>query len=307
MSALPEIVFLGVAERASVVHDIGNLLKCHLIGLKSVLPLFFYPASITGLHFIFALRHLIPGGPDVRITIRSESRQEIGFFNIASTVLENPPTPPLTGMGGGALVAFALPEAWVPVVLPFSGPSPLFFQSPGRYFLYRGSAEDTEQLIGEFCCVVYDPPALTSERVAAIKSDPRAMKAVRVDVHCNVCQSKLQMYAALERNHTLEEEGHIWYSDLPDTFRCACGKSEIDLRIARKNLFGYLGEIINTDGQTLNLLPLYEKSTLNNIRSEFLHVLNSEPKEEVIQKFIENNPILLRQFPAERILLNHQF
>jgi hypothetical protein len=33
-----------------------------------------------------------------------------------------------------------------------------------------------------------------------IKSDPGAMKAVRVDVFCSECQSKIQMYAALVRS-----------------------------------------------------------------------------------------------------------
>jgi hypothetical protein len=74
------------------------------------------------------------------------------------------------------------------------------FFSPGRYFLYQGATEDTENLIGEFCCIAFDPPPLTAERVAAIKSDPGAMKAVRVDVFCRECQSKIQMYAALVRS-----------------------------------------------------------------------------------------------------------
>jgi hypothetical protein len=110
------------------------------------------------------------------------------------------------------------------------------------------------------------------------------------------------MYAALDRSSALEAEGYIWYTDLPDNFRCSCGKTEVDLRITRKNLFGYLGEIISTDGQMINYVPLYEKTTLENIRSEFLHLLNINPKEEVVQKFLEANPILLRQFPAERVL-----
>ena len=34
-----------------------------------------------------------------------------------------------------------------------------------------------------------------------------------------------------------------------------------------------------------------------------MHLLDSHQREEVFQKFIEDNPILLRQFPAEQILL----
>ncbi len=47
---------------------------------------------------------------------------------------------------------------------------------------------------------------------------------------------------------------------------------------------------------------MYEKSTLENLRLEYVHLLNANQKEDIIQKFIEDNPILLRQFPAEQIL-----
>jgi Domain of unknown function (DUF4263) len=304
MPATPELVFLGIAERASAVREgDSTLLKWHLIGLKSFLPSFCYPAALLGLNFVFAIRYLAPG-PDLRISIRSGSRQEIGFFNIALAPEATPPTPPLTSMSGQRLI-FSLPEAWSPVVAQFNGPSPLVFlgpgRCPGRYLLYQGATEGTEKLIGEFYCIAFDPPPLTPERIAAIKSDPRAMKAVRATVFCEECQSKIQMYAALERSPALEAEGYTWYTDLPDTFRCSCGKSDIDLRSIRKNLFGYLGEVYTSD-QTLNYVPLYENTTLDNIRKEFTHLLNINPKEEIIQKFLENNPILFRQFPAEKIL-----
>src|ERR1700732_3524022 len=101
MPATPELIFLGIAERASVVREGDSpLLKWHLIGLKAILPLFCYPATLIGLHFVFAVRHLVPGGPDLRITIRSESRQEIGFIDIALVQQAAPPTSPLTSMTG---------------------------------------------------------------------------------------------------------------------------------------------------------------------------------------------------------------
>jgi hypothetical protein len=191
MPATPELIFLGIAERASVVREGDSpLLKWHLIGLKGILPLFCYPAPLTGLHFVFAVRHLVQG-PDLRMTIRSVSRQEIGFFNIALAQEATPPTPPLTSMGGHLMV-LTLPEAWSPVVVEFRGPSPLIFLSPGRYFLYEGATEDTEKLIGEFCCIAFDPPPLTAERVAAIKSDPRAMKAVRTWVLVRSVRAKFR-------------------------------------------------------------------------------------------------------------------
>jgi hypothetical protein len=242
MPAAPEVVFLGIAERASAAREGDSpLLKLNLIGLRSILPLFCYPAALMGLHFVFAVRHLVHGS-NLHISIRSEARQQIGFFDIALAQLPNPPTPPLTSMSGQRVI-FGFAEAWSPVVAQHNDPSPLVFLGPGRYLVYQGATEDTEKLIGEFYCIALDPPPLTPERVAAIKSDPHAMKAVRATVSCKECQSKLQMYAALERISALEAEGYTWYADLPDIFLCSCGKSEIDLRSSRRNLFGYLGEV----------------------------------------------------------------
>ena len=45
-------------------------------------------------------------------------------------------------------------------------------------------------------------------------------------------------------------------------------------------------------------IPLYEAASLGNTRTEFMRLLGLTS----IQKFIEDNPILLRQFPAEQIL-----
>jgi len=211
------------------------------------------------------------------------------------------PTPTLTSIANQPVV-LGLPEAWSLFVTQVNNsPRPMMLPAPGRYLVYQGTTKETEELIGEFCCFAFDPPPLTAERVAAIKSDPHAMKAVRLTVSCTECQSKVQMYAALERTSAIEAEGYTWYTEIPDTFLCSCGKSVFDLRITRKNLFGYLGEVYNAE-HILSYVPLYERSVLDNIRSEFTHLLNSNTKEEIIQQFLENNPILLHQFPAVRIL-----
>src|SRR5258708_22795188 len=47
--------------------------------------------------------------------------------------------------------------------------------------------------------------------------------------------------------------------------------------------------------------PLYEKSAIENLRIEFLHLVNADPPEESLQKFIEDHPVLLHQFPAEKL------
>ena len=43
-------------------------------------------------------------------------------------------------------------------------------------------------------------------------------------------------------------------------------------------------------------------STFKHLFDTFEHLLDSDPKEETIQKFIEQNPIILREYPAVRII-----
>jgi hypothetical protein len=106
----------------------------------------------------------------------------------------------------------------------------------------------------------------------------------------------------LEKSENLEKEGFVWYTDLPDQFRCHCEATLIDLASIRRNLHGPLGTFASPSAEPLDYIPLYEAASLDNLRMEFMHLLDSRQPEEVLQKFIEDNPILLRQFPAEQIL-----
>jgi Domain of unknown function (DUF4263) len=51
----------------------------------------------------------------------------------------------------------------------------------------------------------------------------------------------------------------------------------------------------------ISSIPLYEKSSIESLRVEFVNLLNSDPLEESLQKFIEGNPILLHQFTPVRL------
>ncbi|HLY46766.1 MAG TPA: Shedu anti-phage system protein SduA domain-containing protein [Stellaceae bacterium] len=296
---IPELVFLGIAERAANLRD-GNteLLKWNIIGLKNIILFYFHPAVLSDVNLVFALRHL-SSGPDIRIKIRSESGEQLGFVNVGLSREANP-VPPLTG-GRGSLLMLQLDETWTTAVLPFKPPSPLTLPRPGRYDICQELPDGSERTVGAFYSGEVDPTPLTSERVAAIKTDPRAAKAVRIKLSCNECNKGIGAYAALEKTTGIEAEGYIWYNDLPDSFHCDCRKVEFDLRAMRNNLFGLLG-IRQVVDQSTSIIPLYEKSTLDNLRTEFVHLISSNPREEVLQKFIEENPILLQQFPAERIL-----
>jgi hypothetical protein len=66
-------------------------------------------------------------------------------------------------------------------------------------------------------------------------------------------------------------------------------------------LHGLLIHPINPTGSEIRITPLYEKDVLQDIYQRFVSLLTRNPGEEVLQKFIEENPILLHQFPAEKL------
>jgi hypothetical protein len=143
--------------------------------------------------------------------------------------------------------------------------------------------DGSRQIVGEFWTGLAEPPPLTAERIAAIKSDPRAMKGVRVRLSCKKCHEDCRAaYAGLERSKNLEREGFVWYTDLPEQFRCQCGATLIDLASMRRNLYAPLGNFVPIATEPTDYVPLYEAASLDNARAEFLQLLDSHQREEVL-------------------------
>jgi Domain of unknown function (DUF4263) len=289
-----EVAFLGVAERSAVVRD-GMLesVKWNIIGLKHILTFNFSPMNISGAHFVFAFRHLQE--TQLRLNIRSECGDEVGWLNIGATLIPTSPAP-ITATRQH-VTGYQPPEGWSVIAFPLTQ-TPITLARPGRYFV----PDSSHETVGEFWANLVEPPPLTAERIAAIKSDPRAMKAVRVTLSCNKCHEECRTYAGLERNDDLEGEGFAWYTDLSEQFRCHCGATILDLTSMRRSLYVPLGNFAPIVTEPTDYVPLYEATSLDNVKIEFGRLLDSHQREEVLQKFIEDNPILLRQFPAEQIL-----
>jgi hypothetical protein len=98
-----------------------------------------------------------------------------------------------------------------------------------------------------------------------------------------------------------EADGFLWYADLPDQFDCSCGATHFDLRSIKRNLHGLLGHTIFAPTSEVRIFPLYEQGAIQNAHTQFLRLLDQSPAEETLQKFIEANPIVLHQFPADKI------
>jgi len=302
-ASTPHIAFLGIAERATQVRDgETSIFKWHLLGLKTIILFNVFPVPINWT-LVFAIRLYGTTFAHEKLRVINKSGTDIGFinFDLRPTVIPDSIT------RSDNLIVYNVTdfsEGWVLLVTPI--PSSFLIPAAGRYSLIctgKDGAED--QNIDEFHCVLVEPAPMTPERVAAIRSDPHALKGLRITFGCPNCSSKLGVYAALDRGPNLSDGEFTWYEDLPEQFTCQCGRTSFDLRIMRRNLFALLGQPLHAGEGDIRLdagyEPLYHESALSALRVEFIKLLDAVPAEEKLQRFIEDNPILLRQFPAERL------
>jgi hypothetical protein len=120
-------------------------------------------------------------------------------------------------------------------------------------------------------------------------------------LECKLCADKVLTYTGLERSAEAEAEGFVWSRDLPDRFECKCGKSTLSLVILKNNLHAYLGTRGFQSGEEISATRVYEPSALQTIMDQLIHLLDKNPKEELVQKFFEAHTVLLHQFSPARI------
>jgi hypothetical protein len=298
-AVVPDVAFLGLVERFQQVRDWGTqFLKVNLLGLKSAFISPIFPLPLVGPALAFAFYNPVENRPG-SVCIRDDAGVQVGSVNFQlSEFVPTKPGPPSTEelVEGGPSPLVWVSRGWTFVPIATGQAMLMMIQRPGvcGVFLQEG---EQETLIGQLVFILAEPEPLTEARKAAIRSHPSAAKAIRAEIVCNLCHGAIKAYAGLERIADLEEGGFIWYENLPDTYKCSCGSNQVDLRIWKRNLHGLLG-MANVSGE---LVPLYEKGALNSIYANFAALIQEKAREEVFQKFIEENPVLLHQFSPEKL------
>jgi hypothetical protein len=293
MKLVPPVAVIGVCERAARVPDGHPLLqKWNLLGLKSVVPSFVFPLTLRGSSLMFAVAQQDePASFDM--VLRGPDGRQHGTITLNVRAVE-PDEPEEAAARDVVQVG---PGSWM-VDLLAGGATEWFIPGPGVYTIYVRSGGE-EVPVGSIAFALATPPPLTPERIAAIKSDPRAAKAVRLELGCSKCPTKLRVCAGLERLGSLETEGYIWYQDLPERFTCSCGQVDVDLGSARSNLHAILGTRTARPNE-ISFLPMYERGVVDALAVKFKELLATNPAEETLQVFFDQNPLLLHEFSAER-------
>jgi len=292
-----DMVFLGICNQAHPTFAGPDRIHAwNLIGLTTIVLSYIFPLSLQGVYVGFAVSAERPMS-EAKVKIVDENDIEVGSMTLS--VKKKPPLGDVSPSRDDGPLILRPEYGWTISFLHLDR-TEWIIPRPGNYYLDLIAGGEAER-IGSLRFEVADPLPLTSERIAAIKTHPSAAKSVRFNFKCKECSSKIEAYSALERSRELEEKGYIWYRDMPCDFECTCGKAKADLRYVQRNLHGLLGHPVNASGH-VSFMPLYERSSLTSVRVEFANLLSEDPPEESIQKFLEEHPVLLHQFPAIRLI-----
>ncbi|HEY6911194.1 MAG TPA: Shedu anti-phage system protein SduA domain-containing protein, partial [Myxococcales bacterium] len=186
------------------------------------------------------------------------------------------------------------------MIIAVAPPEGALAMQAGTYTM-RAAVRNATEYIGYLDCHLIQPAPLTEERKAAIRASAVGAKSIRVELACSTCGTAWKAYAALERDDSAEALGYTWYTSLPQEARCNCGKFSADLGSMRSNLHGFLGSDMRAPMQ-FSLVPTYHRRALENVLKELIALLDSRPREEQVQQFLTDHPVILGQFGPQWLL-----
>ena len=298
------VVFLGFAERAELVNDLGTpLVKWNVIGLKQSILTNFFPVSLSGSHLGIAVSRF-KVGTIIKLNLKSPNGKVIHDITVRAKKVDEDEDLENVNKDGitkdselGKFTLLAESDAYFSIFIPISEFN-ITILGEGIYSVTWESPEGS-RTIGKVAFHLIDPPPLTAERIAAIKASPTSAKTARVILGCKLCKKDFSIYVAIERSKKIEAEGSVWYSNLKGNYICKCGNINIDTSSMQKNLHALLSERFERGGEKIDILPMYEAGHISRLADRFHDLLESAKNEEEIQKFIKSNPVLLHQFPSK--------
>lgn len=285
----PRIALLGICDRARYKHgDPPFLSHIDILELRKVVLAYIYPFDLSSLYLALAVYGIELSNPGA-VVLRSRDGTQVYRIDITTTAqvdIASGGNMKNEGHDSGIFVTVGDVPSWTVFLAPLKD---VVLNEPQILEAFL-STEDQDVPLGMLSFGLASAPPLTPDRIAAIKSDPRAIKAVRLNLGCKHCDFKLKILAALQKPETSEDDT-IWYQDLPDSFDCSCGKTHMSLDILRSNMHALLGKR-DINVKNLSFSTLYEHRAIERISEDFLQLVKKNPREEEIQQFLSKNPIV---------------
>lgn len=293
----PRVAFIGFCDRSAEINEGHNVFwHKNILGLSSVKVFPIFPVSLGGLYVMLAIYNGRVG-EEFRLLFREVGGIQSLDIHLklgsAIKVRGNEQAQPLSA--GESLLG------WNCFVEPFPNDlSPV--QQPGVYDVFLADG-GSEQFLAQIAFFHLPTPSLTPESVAAIRSNPLAIKFVRYRIGCKKCGDAVRAYAGVEKNAELESQGWVWFENLPDRFKCGCGSLDITLQYIKTGLHGILNRRLNPlSDPHINSIRLYEQSALEEDIRQFKILIDKDSKEEDLQVFLEKHPIFFSFFLPTKLM-----
>jgi hypothetical protein len=300
-SGAPRLAFLGVCERATFVKQGHPIVWCHnIIGLRHTLINYFYPAEAKGWYLVLACYE--PHALDeYHIRLVDESGEQLFTVDMEFEQKnddEKKETP--RDQRSWRFFGSSGPN-WILFHQSLEG---MLIQRPGLIkVLFRTKDSKEELCIGTLYTALIVSPQLTEDRIAAIRADPRAAKSVRVVIGCKKCPSKYYINAGINKPKDLDGVEKVWYEDIPDSWQCSCGSTVVDLTSIRRGIPGAIGTPVPQiqESSGMSIVRMYERGALADLCGDFGALLDENPPEEEVQKFLQDHTVFLHRFSPVRI------
>ncbi len=297
------IAFLGLCDRASHTRLGGTHFKSlNLVGLSNVILSPVYPTHMPKKFVVLAIENP-QSASSTSIRLIDEEGKQVASILMTPHITEASARPTaqemVDALGSSAVAGGESGSSWAVCPIPLKEVG-IAFGKPGEYRLVASQGEE-ETSIGTLVCVHLEALPLTPERIAAIRSDPQALKVVRIDSRCNRCKEEFHAYASIEKEKQLEEQGYVRNTDLGARWRCKCGAADWDLRYIRTGLHGCLGATALGHDEELDPTRLYERSAVVEVHRTFRILLDARPAEDQVHVFIRKNRLLLQRFAPQLV------
>jgi hypothetical protein len=302
------VIFLGVADGEKTERQVALLESTSLFNLAHVKAHFSFPILARQAVWCFLINFsAVDVGETLVIRLTDDKGNEVGKFTIGASSVVGVPVATLGGQTVQAVADQTSRHSQLLLdkgqwILNAAPNRQLVISEPGEYRLLLERKGELRYL-GRVIYVFVPPPPLTEEQISALESDPVSQGHVVIRLGCKHCPSELKAYMSTKRSDEMANSGHIYYLDLPDRFVCGCGKANMNLEYLRQGGHGFLGRGARIAVGDISYVQRYAHSQLLEIAAQFLALVQKEKKEEVIQKFLENNKVLLARFHAQRLFI----
>jgi hypothetical protein len=282
----PLPILIGLADRVIPPLNGDPVFPIDIRGLRQAVASWFYPLDLR--NFVIVL--LFPEGSPLhgRLDLVTDAPSQIFSLEYVMAIAGRSDLPRRSVLG---------------FTLRNDGTPPSMWQ-PGRITVLH--VRDGERVtLGTLDFVHVEPLPLTLDQVRAIESNPALKRTIRVAIKCSNCGDGVTPYAALERHEMSPSDdapNPVWYNDLEGDFRCECGQLTFPLKYLRQGLPQLLwSQSVTLPDGSFAVSSQISLEDAEKILGLFEHLLRSDPSEEDVQKYIEQNPIMLASFAARHV------